>query len=125
MHRARADPYAPAPQTDQMESDVDDDVRLGEVALEIVAGRALEGQYGRHGPVEPPEHVGHAIRPAPAVAVVDCQNVRPVARLTPFIYRCKLQSLSITSAEKPPVATGPQPVISSRSTDFPCRVIAV
>ena len=43
------------------------------------------------------------------------------ASLTAFIAGCKPQSLSTTSGGKPPVAIGPQPVIVTRSSDFPCR----
>ena len=109
---------------DELEHHVDDVVRVREDTLELVPRSALEAQYGRDGGVQPPEHLRNPVGAAATGPLIDRQDKRHLARLTAFLARCKPQSLSATSGGNPPVAIGPQPVIVTRSRDFPWRVIA-
>jgi hypothetical protein len=121
--RAGADADAPAALAHQPEDDVDDDRRVTEDALELVAPRALEGEHGRDAVREPPQDARDPVGPTAGLPA-DGQHVRHPASLAAPVPPGKPQSLSTTSGGKPPVAIGPQRSMLTRSSDLPCRVIA-
>ena len=115
---------APAAQPHELDHGVDD------------RGRDRRGRPGTRRPrcarrrerPEPRRSAGRArrdpVRTAPTGTLVNGEHVGHRARLTPFLSTSKASELVKLPGGKPPVAIGPQSLTVTRSSDFPCRVMA-